>query len=897
MAYRNKRSQGNKKQDTRTEPENDQQSSKEIKTSLKVDKTKSELKEKVFDKKDTVITDDPQQDKKDTLQNNNLKLDEQVANSKKEDSKQLVEVLKTKKEHEKEVQYEILQKTIPSFQPNETVLKKLIDIKPDPAKKSEKLFRLFEPKQLPIYRASGERELRNRWYWKLKKDDLPEGDYDVREYFLHLYSQVLEYMPDYMLLKDMAVENKNSRDAGKVVDSETAKICDDIFQDEETEGVVRRFIADMRQRVNAERNTVDYPAILHPIDYEFNQYFLTHQIIEPLTNEVIYNYIPERLRNDPNYILNMDVNLPPTARYIRPVLLQDRLNLHDNFESIWDALTRANYVLARSVVPDLKELVSTEAQIQKMSQDLQLEALTIQSETQFLTGINSQAANDAFKTIIACMLSQRTISLKFVTSNYMSLISSMWLMSIVPTTMFIRESLVACQLAVINTIIYPAFGLQKMHYINGDQRTPFMIAEQQINNFQVQNWLHFVNHNAFNQVVIDGVINQTLNDQIRRGLIINQLMEALNVLARQNFQAYPIDYRRSVQRGILLLANRVGQLVDLTRLMCYNYETLMSCITMNMQNVQTLTTEELQLTSVTSLCMLIGNTTVIPEPRTLFHYYQTNVNFHNNYNERINDAVAIIAAANHLDLYRKKMKSIVEDFLKKLHIFDVAKVPDDQMYRLRDRLRRLPVERRRVDVFTIILNNMQQIERASDKIAQGVIIAYREMRLDYDELYGFVNLARDVNGYQQINLEELMRSGDYSQITNILLNNQPVALVGAIPFTTDSAVTSLIAKLDATVFAQIVKQRKVDTIKPILFKINSDSNDFYLVVNYNWIPTSTTKVFKQVPQIFDFRAAMYVLSSNLTFTMFHELLPFVNADTVEPINAVAFDNVRIMQEL
>ena len=130
-----------------------------------------------------------------------------------------------------------------------------------------------------------------------------------------------------------------------------------------------------------------------------------------------------------------------------------------------------------------------------------------------------------------------------------------------------------------------------------------------------------------------------------------------------------------------------------------------------------------------------------------------------------------------------------------------------------------------------------------------------------------------------------------------MLNNQPVALVGAIPFVTDSAVTSLIAKLDATVFAQIVKQRKVDTIKPILFKINSDSNDFYLVVNYNWVPTSTTKVFKQIPQIFDFRAAMHVLSSNLTFTMFHELLPFVNADTVEPINAVAFDNIRIMQEL
>ena len=70
----------------------------------------------------------------------------------------------------------------------------------------------------------------------------------------------------------------------------------------------------------------------------------------------------------------------------------------------------------------------------------------------------------------------------------------------------------------------------------------------------------------------------------------------------------------SIQRGILLLSNRLGQLVDLTRLLSYNYETLMACITMNMQHVQTLTTERLQLTSVTSLCMLIGNTTVIPSP-------------------------------------------------------------------------------------------------------------------------------------------------------------------------------------------------------------------------------------------------------------------------------------------
>ena len=61
------------------------------------------------------------------------------------------------------------QKTIPTFEPKETILRKLEDIKPELAKKQTKLFRIFEPKQLPIYRANGERELRNRWYWKLKK--------------------------------------------------------------------------------------------------------------------------------------------------------------------------------------------------------------------------------------------------------------------------------------------------------------------------------------------------------------------------------------------------------------------------------------------------------------------------------------------------------------------------------------------------------------------------------------------------------------------------------------------------------------------------------------------------------------------------------------------------------
>ncbi|AJC01218.1 nonstructural protein VP2, partial [Porcine rotavirus A] len=563
----------------------------------KANNKKQQLSDKVLSQKEEIIT-DVQDD---------VKIADEVKKSSKEESKQLLEILKTKEDHQKEIQYEILQKTIPTFEPKESILKKLEDIKPEQAKKQTKLFRIFEPRQLPIYRANGERELRNRWYWKLKRDTLPDGDYDVREYFLNLYDQILIEMPDYLLLKDMAVENKNSRDAGKVVDSETASICDAIFQDEKTEGVVRRFIADMRQQVQADRNVVNYPSILHPIDHAFNEYFLNHQLVEPLNNEIIFNYIPERIRNDVNYILNMDMNLPSTARYIRPNLLQDRLNLHDNFESLWDTITTSNYILARSVVPDLKEkeLVSTEAQIQKMSQDLQLEALTIQSETQFLAGINSQAANDCFKTLIAAMLSQRTMSLEFVTTNYMSLISGMWLLTVIPNDMFLRESLVACELAIINTIVYPAFGMQRMHYRNGDPQTPFQIAEQQIQNFQVANWLHFINNNRFRQVVIDGVLNQTLNDNIRNGQVINQLMEALMQLSRQQFPTMPVDYKRSIQRGILLLSNRLGQLVDLTRLLSYNYETLMACITMNMQHVQTLTTEKLQLTSVTSLCMLI----------------------------------------------------------------------------------------------------------------------------------------------------------------------------------------------------------------------------------------------------------------------------------------------------
>nr|WAU17045.1 VP2 [Rotavirus A] len=882
MAYRKGAARGQRRK------ENNDDFMKDGETDDKKDKT---LREKVLDKKEEIVkdVDDSQTEIKEVVS--------EIKNSNNESSKQLIEILKVKEEHQKEVQYEILQKTIPTFIPTEQILSKLEDIKPQAAKKSDKLFRLFEPKQLPIYRQDGEKALMNRWYWKLKHDDLPDGDYRVRAFFVKLYDTVLQHMPDYMILKDMAVENKNSRDAGKVVDAETAKICDDIFQDEETEGIVRRFIAEMRQRVNANRNEVQYPSILHNIDYEFNRYFLDHQIIEPLTNQMVFNYIPERLRNDVNYIFNMDRNLPSTARHIPPILIQDRLNLHDNFESIYDTITTANYILARSFVPDLKELESTEAQIQKMSQALNLEALTIQSETQFITGVNSQAANECFKKLIAAMLSQRTMAISFVTTNYMSLFSSMWLMTVIPSSMFIRESLCAVQLAIVNTILYPAYGMNRMHYQNGDHRTPFEIAEQQMQHFPITNWLHFVNNNTFRPVVVDGVLNQALNDNIRSGQVINQLMEAMNAISRQNFPTMPLDYKRSLQRGILLISNRIGQIVDTTRLLCYNYETLMACLTMNMNNVQTLTTEKLQMTEVTSLLMLMGNSTVIPEPRSLFKYYNINVNFHNNYNERLNDAVAIIAASARLNLYQEKTKEIVRNFFKRLHIFDVERIPDDQMYRVRDRMRQLPVEQRRLDIFQIILNNMELIEQASDKLAQGVVIAYREMQLEHDAMYGFVNIIRDLNGYQVINIEELMRSGDYQQITNMLLNNMPVALVGAIPFETDPSAISLIAKIDATVFAQIVKERKIDKLRPILYKINSESPDFYLVKNFNWVPTSSTKVYKQVHQEFDFRNSMHILSSNLTVTIFDDLLAFISADTVEPINAVAFDGVRIMNEL
>ncbi|ABF50111.1 VP2, partial [Rotavirus A] len=129
----------------------------------KQDSNKIQLSDKVLSKKEEIVTDSHEE----------VKVTDELKKSTKEESKQLLEVLKTKEEHQKEIQYEILQKTIPTFEPKETILRKLEDIKPELAKKQTKLFRIFEPKQLPIYRANGERELRNRWYWKLKKDTLP----------------------------------------------------------------------------------------------------------------------------------------------------------------------------------------------------------------------------------------------------------------------------------------------------------------------------------------------------------------------------------------------------------------------------------------------------------------------------------------------------------------------------------------------------------------------------------------------------------------------------------------------------------------------------------------------------------------------------------------------------
>ncbi|ABF58754.1 VP2, partial [Bovine rotavirus] len=198
MAYR-KRGAKRENSSQQNERLQEKEVEKNIDASMenKANNKKQQLSDKVLSQKEEIIT-DAQDD---------VKITDEVKKSSKEESKQLLEILKTKEDHQKEIQYEILQKTIPTFEPKESILKKLEDIKPEQAKKQTKLFRIFEPRQLPIYRANGERELRNRWYWKLKRDTLPDGDYDVREYFLNLYDQILIERPDYLLLKDMAVEN------------------------------------------------------------------------------------------------------------------------------------------------------------------------------------------------------------------------------------------------------------------------------------------------------------------------------------------------------------------------------------------------------------------------------------------------------------------------------------------------------------------------------------------------------------------------------------------------------------------------------------------------------------------------------------------------------------------
>ncbi|ADE44249.1 VP2, partial [Rotavirus A] len=144
------------------EIENNTDVTMENKNKNKNNNRKQQLSDKVLSQKEEIIT-DVQDD---------IKIADEVKKSSKEESRQLLEILKTKEDHQKEVQYEILQKTIPTFEPKESILKKLEDIKPEQAKKQMKLFRIFEPRQLPIYRANGEKELRNRWYWKLKKDTL-----------------------------------------------------------------------------------------------------------------------------------------------------------------------------------------------------------------------------------------------------------------------------------------------------------------------------------------------------------------------------------------------------------------------------------------------------------------------------------------------------------------------------------------------------------------------------------------------------------------------------------------------------------------------------------------------------------------------------------------------------
>nr|QHU78954.1 VP2 [Porcine rotavirus C] len=792
---------------------------------------------------------------------------------------------------------EVVKKYIPSFDTDKLIVQKLTEIQESSAKTYNKLFRLFTPVKSYLYDVNGEKKLSTRWYWKLLKDDLPAGDYSVRQFFLSLYLNVLDEMPDYVMLRDMAVDNPYSAEAGKIVDEKSKEILTEIYQDQMTEGYIRRYMSDLRHKISGETNTAKYPAILHPVDKELNEYFIEHQLIQPLTTRNITELIPPQLYHDPNYVFNIDAAFLTNSRFVPPYLTQDRIGLHDGFESIWDAKTHADYVSARRFVPDLTELVDAEKQMKEMAAHLQLEAITVQVESQFLAGISTAAANEAFKFIIGTILSTRTIAVEFITSNYMSLASCMYLMTIMPSEIFLRESLVAMQLAIINTLIYPAIGLAQMHYQAGEMRTPFELAEMQVANRPIRQWLHHCNTLQFGRQVTEGVTHLRFTNDIMTGRIVNLFSTMLVALSSQPFATYPLDYKRSVQRALQLLSNRTAQIADLTRLIVYNYTTLSACIVMNMHLVGTLTVERIQATALTSLIMLISNKTVIPEPSAIFSYLSSNINFLTNLNEQIDNVVAEMMAAYRLDLYQQKMLMLVTRFVSRLYIFDAPKIPPDQMYRLRNRLRNIQVERRRADVFRIIMNNRDLIERTSERICQGVLLSYTPMPLTYVEDEGLTNVVNETDGFQIINIEEIEKTGDYSAITNALLHDTPIILKGAIPYVTNSSVIDVLSKIDTTVFASIVKERDISKLKPIKFTINSDSSEYYLVHNNKWTPTTTTAVYKARSQQFNIQHSVSMLESKLFFVVYNDLFKYIKTTTVAPINAVSYDGARIMQEI
>nr|QUD20725.1 viral structural protein 2 [Rotavirus C] len=883
MISRNRRKNVQQK-DTEKEKQSENTEEKEVK----------ETKETTKDEKQ-VVTDEGNDNVKEVKeQSNNVNIQKndlvkEVMNIQNQTLNTIVAENKTEIE-------EVVKKYIPSYTTDQLIVKKLTEIQESSAKTYNRLFRLFTPVKSYLYDVNGEKKLSTRWYWKLLKDDLPAGDYSVRQFFLSLYLNVLDEMPDYVMLRDMAVDNPYSAEAGKIVDEKSKEILVEIYQDQMTEGYIRRYMSDLRHRISGETNTAKYPAILHPVDEELNRYFLEHQLIQPLTTRNIAELIPTQLYHDPNYVFNIDAAFLTNSRFVPPYLTQDRIGLHDGFESIWDAKTHADYVSARRFVPELTELVDAEKQMKEMAAHLQLEAITVQVESQFLAGISAAAANEAFKFIISTVLSTRTIAVEFITSNYMSLASCMYLLTIMPSEIFLRESLVAMQLAIINTLIYPALGLAQMHYQAGEVRTPFELAEMQVANRPIRQWLHHCNTLQFGRQVTEGVTHLRFTNDIMTGRIVNLFSTMLVALSSQPFATYPLDYKRSVQRALQLLSNRTAQIADLTRLIVYNYTTLSACIVMNMHLVGTLTVERIQATALTSLIMLISNKTVIPEPSAIFSYFSSNINFLTNFNEQIDNVVAEIMAAYRLDLYQQKMLMLVTRFVSRLYIFDAPKIPPDQMYRLRNRLRNIPVERRRADVFRIIMNNRDLIEKTSERICQGVLLSYTPMPLTYVEDVGLTNVVDDTNGFQIINIEEIEKTGDYSAITNALLRDTPIILKGAIPYVTNSSVIDVLSKIDTTVFASIVKDRDISKLKPIKFTINSDSSEYYLVHNNKWTPTTTTAVYKARSQQFDIQHSVSMLESKLFFVVYNDLFKYIKTTTVLPINAVSYDGARIMQE-